>query len=206
MLTWHWLMALDTKQKMDFFCDCVIIWDKNSQGQPASQQKGRNFVSPDRVTGERNSERLQAVEQLLLSDAWSQLMNIFLGWQRELMLAVSESTLKDTMKRHNNHISFTHPFTGNTNKYSEKRGEAGQSFCFLCCFLLITGLPCFLRHFETDLYFENEVLYYFLEFQSQTALDDLLNKGCVLWFVTQKNKKPVWAVLAKMLSGCSLVR
>lgn len=71
-----------------------IILDKSSQGQPERGEKIWSG-SPDRVTGERNSEGLQAVEQLLLRDAWSQLMNIFLRWQRELMLAVSESTLKN---------------------------------------------------------------------------------------------------------------
>lgn len=48
---------------------------------------------PDGVAGERHSERLQAVEELLLGDAWTQLVDVFLGRQRELMLAVSESPL-----------------------------------------------------------------------------------------------------------------
>lgn len=44
---------------------------------------------PDRVTGERHSEGLQAVEQLVVHDARSQLMDVFLGRKGALMLAVT---------------------------------------------------------------------------------------------------------------------
>lgn len=70
------------------------VCSKSSQDQLAGGEKLWSG-SPDRVTGERHSERLQAVEQLLFRDARSQLVNIFLGWECELVLAVSESTLKD---------------------------------------------------------------------------------------------------------------
>lgn len=66
--------------------------------------EGGRSDSPDRVTGERHSEGLEAVEQLFFCDARTQLMDIFLGWKRELMLAVSESTLKIKEQKDNYYL------------------------------------------------------------------------------------------------------